>query len=120
MKKAFCTSLVLLLMISGISAAFAAETKDASAPAAAGTSTPAAIETTGAAIKATDAAIKTTGAAVIVPDMTFTGTPIKLSLEDAYKKMLADSPQVEAAKLNKQRAVGIANGFGEKVRLINK
>jgi outer membrane protein TolC len=52
--------------------------------------------------------------------MTFTGTPIKLSLDAAYKKMLADSSGAKMADLNKQKALGVANGYGESVRLINK
>jgi hypothetical protein len=89
---------------------------------------------TGAAVTApTDAAIGTTDSAVttdtaILPDasntadsgMAFTGTPVKLSLEDAYKKMLADSPQAEVATLNKQRIDGIAKGYGETASLLNK
>jgi len=112
MKKLLCTSLVLLLILSGITAAFAAET-DKNAPVPSETAASSASEATGSAIE-------TTGSAVTVADMTFTGTPTKLSLEAAYKKMLSDSPGAEMAELNKQSAVGIANGFGERVRLINK
>lgn len=107
MRKVLCTSLALLLILSGISVAFAAETNKTAAAAAGATTT-------------TSTAIDTTGAAVVVPDMTFTGTPIKLSLDAAYKKMLADSPGAKMADLNKQSAVGIANGYGESVSLINK
>jgi len=120
MKKALCTSLALLLILSGITVAFAAETNKDTVAAAGTTTTSSAIETTGAAVTTTSPAIETTGAAVIIPDMTFTGTPIKLSLDAAYKKMLSDSPGAEMAELNKQSAVGIANGFGESVSLINK
>ena len=118
MRKLLCTSLVLLLILSGVTAAFAAEAnKDTTAPAS----------TEAAAPKTTDAAVttgsdsETTGAAVtIIPDMTFTGDPIKLSLDEAYKKMEADSPQAEVAALNKQRDLGISQGYSEKVRLLNK
>jgi len=108
MKKVLCTSLVLLLILGGISAAFAANSNNTTAAAAA-TDTAAA-----------GSAIGTTGAAVAVPDMTFTGTPINLSLDAAYKKMLTDSSGARMADLNKQKAVGIANGYGESVRLISK
>ncbi len=110
MKKFLCTSMVLLLILSGITVAFAAETNKTTDAAA---TTSSAAETTGAAVKATDAAVSTA-------DMTFTGEPIKLSLEDAYKKMLSDSPGAEMAALNKQSANGVANGYGESVSLINK
>lgn len=112
MKKVLCSSLALLLTLSGISVAFAAESNKTTA-AAAGTATTTSVTTT-------STAIATTGAAVVIPDMTFTGAPIKLSLNDAYKKMLADSPGAKMADLNKQNAIGIANGYGEKARLISK
>ena len=118
MRKLLCTSLVLLLILSGVTAAFAAE---------ANKDTTVAASTEAAAPKTTDAAVttgsdsETTGAAVtIIPDMTFTGDPIKLSLDEAYKKMEADSPQAEVAALNKQRDLGISQGYSEKVRLLNK
>ncbi|MDF3000066.1 MAG: TolC family protein [Bacillota bacterium] len=118
MKKLLCTSLVLFLILSGVTAAFAAEAnKDATVAANTESSTP----------KATDAAVTTgtdsgtTGAAVtIIPDMTFSGDPIKLSLDEAYKKMEADSPQAEVAALNKEKDMGIAKGYSEKVSLLNK
>ncbi|MGI6747127.1 MAG: TolC family protein [Anaerovoracaceae bacterium] len=127
MKKFLCTSLIILLIFGGISAVFAAD-KINSADAALNTATDSSIkaDTTSAAIasaasEATPPAVETTESAVtIVPDMTFTGTPIKLSLEDAYKKMLADSPGARIAELNKQSADGVAKGYGEAVRLINK
>lgn len=95
MKKFLCTSLIILLIFGGISAVFAAD-KINSADAALNTATDSSIkaDTTSAAIasaasEATPPAVETTESAVtIVPDMTFTGTPIKLSLEDAYKKCL--------------------------------
>jgi hypothetical protein len=127
LKKFLCTSLIILLIFGGISAVFAAD-KINSADAALNTATDSSIkaDTTSAAIasaasEATPPAVETTESAVtIVPDMTFTGTPIKLSLEDAYKKMLADSPGARIAELNKQSADGVAKGYGEAVRLINK
>lgn len=118
MRKLLCTSLVLLLILSGVTAAFAAEAnKDTTAAASTEAAAP---KTTGAAVT-TDSDSETTGAAVtIIPDMTFTGDPIKLSLDEAYKKMEADSPQAEVAALNKQRDLGISQGYSEKVRLLNK
>ncbi len=108
MKKVLCTSLVLLLILSGITVAFAAESAKTTV-AATGT------------ITTTSSAIETTGAAVtIVPDMTFTGTPINLTLDNAYKKMLADSSGAQMAELNKQNSYGVAQGYGESVKNINK
>lgn len=106
MKKVLCTSLALLLILSGITVAFAAETNNDTV-AAAGTTT-------------TSSAIETTGAAVTVVDMTFTGTPVQLSLANAYKKMLADSTGAKMAELNKQSADGVAKGYGESVQNINR
>ncbi len=149
MKRFLCTSLTILLILGGITVAFATDTTNPSAAnadkttatvsAADKTTTAAEAVDKAAAAAATDASIKsatthsaidtavtptaieTTGTAVtIIPDMTFTGTPAKLSLADAYKKMLADSPGAEMAELNKQSADGVARGYGEKVRLINK
>lgn len=118
MRKLLCTSLVLLLILSGVTAAFAAEAnKDTTAAASTEAAAP---KTTGAAVT-TDSDSETTGAAVtIIPDMTFTGDPIKLSLDAAYKKMEADSPQAEVADLNRQIDLGISKGYSEKVSLINK
>ncbi|MDD3169773.1 MAG: TolC family protein [Eubacteriales bacterium] len=106
MKKFLCTSLVLLLILSGITAAFAAEPAKTTA-AAADTTTAPAVTASGAA-------------ATIVPDMTFTGTPVKLSLDNAYKKMLSDSTGVKIAELNKQNANNIAQGYAENIQDLNK
>jgi len=106
MKKLLCTSLVLLLIISGITAAFATESVKTTTAAAAGTAT-GTTTTTSSAVTTTESAI--------VPDMTFTGTPIKLSLEDAYKKMLTDSPGAKMAELNRQAAEGVAKGYSESI-----
>ncbi len=108
MKKVLCTSLVLLLIVSGITVAFAAESANTTVAATTTATT-------------TSTAIDTTGAAVtIVPDMTFTGTPINLSLENAYKKMLADSPGAKMADLNRRSADGVAKGYGESVQSLNE
>lgn len=118
MRKLLCTSLVLLLILSGITAAFAAEAdKDAVVVA---NTTGAATKTSEAAVSADTTATSTESAVNVIPDMTFTGDPIKLSLEDAYKKMSTDSPQAEVASLNKQKVLGVAQGYSEKVSLINK
>ena len=115
MKKVLCTSLVLLLIVSGITVAFAAESAKTTGAAAETTTTAAAAEET------TTTAVTTTGAATtIVPDMTFTGTPIKLSLEDAYKKMLSDSTGAKMAELNKQNASNIAQGYAENIQDLNR
>lgn len=108
MKKVLCTSLVLLLIVSGITVAFAAESANTTV-AATGTTT------------TTSSAVETTGAAVtIVPDMTFTGATVNLTLENAYKKMLADSPGAQMAELNRQSADGVAKGYGESVQSLNE
>ena len=150
MRKVLCTSLVLLLILSGITVAFAAqsdsnvvdtaETPKATAADTGDTGAGAASNSTDTEAAATDSAITSTDtetadadkeaastnaeatdtATVVVPDMTFTGDPIKLSLDNANKKMLSDSSGAEVAELNKQSAVGIASGYGESVRLINK
>lgn len=148
MRKILSTSLVLLLILGGISAAFAAGSPpddgvtsagiDTSAagtvtdtaivaaadttPAAADTATTAAADTIAAttpAVETTAEAITTETAVTIVPDMTFTGTPVNLSLESAYKKMLADSPGAKMADLNRQSADGVARGYSESVQSLN-
>lgn len=109
MKKIICTSLALLLVLSGISVAFASET----------TKTPAANATTESTTSsgislASDSSIK------IVPDMTFSGAPIKLSLQDAYKKILNDSPGKTVAEYNKKSAIAISKGYLETVQSLNE
>lgn len=108
MKKVLCTSLVLLLILSGITASFAAESNKTTVAAAGAATT---TTTTSSAVTTTESAI--------VPDMTFTGTPVKLSLDAAYKKMLADSPGAQMAELNKKSAEGVAQGYQESVKSIN-
>lgn len=134
--------MALLMVVSGVTVAFAAGTPTATTVAAVSTSaaTSSAIETnnstssaidakttgsaidnntTGSAIdaNATDAAIASDGAIRnIVPDMTFIGTPIKLSLQDAYKKILNDSPGKEVAELNRKDALAISQGYVEDIQ----
>lgn len=107
MKKVLCTSLILLLILSGITVAFAAESAKTTTVAATGAST---TTTTSSAVTSTTSAI--------VPDMTFAGTPINLSLENAYKKMLTDSSGAQMAELNKQVADGVAKGYSESIHSI--
>lgn len=119
MKKLLCSSLAVLLILSGITVAFAAETpKTIVAAASTSTVTSTAVEagnTTASAISSTDGALK-----AVVPDMTFTGTPIKLSLQDAYKKILNNSPGKVVADYNKKNAVAISQGYLENVQSLNQ
>ena len=52
--------------------------------------------------------------------MTFTGTPLKLSLQDSYKKILNDSPGKIDADYNKRNAKAISEGYLENVQSINE
>lgn len=56
------------------------------------------------------------------PDTTPTNvnTPIKLSLEAAYKKVLSDSPGAKMAELNKKSAEAVAKGHSETVQDLNQ
>lgn len=110
MRKILSSCLALFLILSGITVSFAAESNQAVKTAANTTTT----------TTTTSSAVTATGSAVVIPDMTFTGTPVKLSLDAAYKKMLSDSTGAKIAELNKQGAYAIAQGYGESVRLINK
>lgn len=47
-------------------------------------------------------------------------TPIKLSLDAAYKKVLADSPGAKMAELNKKSAEAVAKGHSETVQDLNQ
>jgi outer membrane protein TolC len=120
MKRIISTSLVLLLILGGISAVFAAETP------ANNTASPSAVtsEAVAAADTATPAAVEgdtsTAPAVTVIPDMNFTGQEVKLSLEAAYKKMLADSPGAKLAELNRQSADGVAKGYGESVQTLKQ
>ena len=145
MRKLLCTSLALLLALGGSTVAFAAEAPMARTAAVstnaatssaietnASTSSAIDVNTTSSAIDAnatnsaidtnvTDSAITSTDSAVrnIIPDMTFTGTPIKLSLQDAYKKILNDSPGKTVAELNKKDALAISQGYVENIQDLN-
>lgn len=110
MRKVLCLSLALLLVLGGVTVAFASEApKPAIAAAGSGTATSSAIVTT------TGSSVNT-----IVPDMKFTGTPIKLSLQDAYKKILNDSPGKTVADYNKKNTKAISQGYLENVQSINQ
>lgn len=102
MRKVICTSIVLLLILGGLTASFATEA------------------TSGSAAASTDTAVTAEAAVEPASDMTFTGPAIKLSLEDAYKKMLADSFGAKIAELNKQSAEGVAKGLGESVQYMKR
>lgn len=109
MRKLICACLTLLLILSGIPAAFAADTvKETVTTANTGSSTSSAVSTT------------TNGTITVVPDMNFVGTPIKLSLQDAYKKILNDSPGKTVADYNKKNAQAISKGYLENVQSINE
>lgn len=58
-------------------------------------------------------AAATTSAINIVPTMNFTGTPIKLSLEDAIKIMQTSGSGAQAAELNQKKDNAIALGYTE-------
>lgn len=108
MKKLLCISMALLLVLSGISVVFASETPKTIAAVSNTDST------TASAIGSTsDSSI------TIVPDMNFTGTPIKLSLQDSYTKILGNSPGKTVADYNKQNALAISKGYYESVQDIN-
>ena len=117
MKKVLCTSLAMLLIFSGITVAYASEANTDSFTAA----SKAIVAAAGTNTTTTSTGVTTTGEAVtIIPDMTFTGTPVSLSLDAAYKKMLSDSAGAKMAELNKQNAYGISQGYGESVHLISQ
>lgn len=116
MKKVLCISLVSVMILGGVPVAFAAGSSTANTSSAIASTTSAAATVTSPAVTTTGSSVTASPAAVIVPDMTFTGTPIQLSLEGAYKKMLADSPGAKMAELNKQSADGVAQGYSESVQ----
>ncbi len=95
MKKLLCIGIVVAMVFGGTTAAFAATTTNAGSTTITGE------------------------ASTIIPDMSFTGTVTKLSLENAYKKMLADSSGAKIAELNKQNADNIAKGYAETIQNLN-
>lgn len=79
-------------------------------------------ESTSSAINesTTNGAITDSAVKVVVPDMNFTGTPTKLSLDAAYKKILTDSPGKTMAELNKKGDIAISKGYLENVQSLNE
>lgn len=94
MKKWMIMSLVSVLILGNVSTVFAADTAGAAAEQVA--SPPAVTET-----------------------MHFSGTAARLSVDEAYKKMMADSASAKMAELNRQSADVVAKGHGESVQQIN-
>lgn len=124
MKKIFCKGLTALIILGTSTVAFANNAPEpsdiaASVPAAASVLTEVTVAATSDSAVSGGAVTSEPGV-TIVPNMTFTGAPIKLSLEDAYKKMLADSPGAQMAELNRQSADGVAKGYGESVQNMTK
>ena len=103
MKKLLCLCLIAMLILGTGTAAFA----DTSVPVAAAESTITSV---------TAAAFTVTG----TDDTEPLDKPTKLSLEDAYKKILTHSPGAQMAELNKQSAYGVALGYGESVQNMDK
>lgn len=56
---------------------------------------------------------------IIVPDMTFGGDEIKLSLDDAIKIMQTEGSSAESAKLNKSSDEAVARGYKESASSIS-
>lgn len=129
MKKKLCISLAVLLIFGAGAVAFALEAPDATGGKTGELTTTgentvalATVATTSPAATTTSAVTETTSDAIVttVSDMSFTGDTIQLSLEDAYKKMLADSPGAKMAELNRKSADGVAKGYGESVQSLNR
>ncbi|MBN7774056.1 TolC family protein [Clostridium aminobutyricum] len=82
---------------------------------------------TGTAISA-DSAITTTDSAITtVPAINTslsaiadTGTMISISLDDAYKKLLAESPNVKLAQLTLDNEIAAAKGYSEKLSALHQ
>lgn len=98
------------------------------------TTTKSAVSTTGTAITTTSSALTTTNGAVTTTNPAIstgaginTGAqtpavvaPISLSLDGAYKKMLADSPQAIIAKYTLDGDISVAKGYSEKLSSMHK
>ncbi|QHI72071.1 TolC family protein [Aminipila terrae] len=97
------------------------------------TTTKSAISTTGTAITTTNGAVTTTSSALTTTISAITGpgisiatttpavvAPISLSLDGAYKKMLADSPQATLAKYTLDSDLSVAKGYSEKLSSIHQ
>ena len=103
MKKLLCLCLIAMLILGTGTAAFA----DTSLPVAAAESTITSVTAAEFTVTGTD-------------DTEPLDKPTKLSLEDAYKKILTHSPGAQMAELNKQSAYGVALGYGESVQNMDK
>ncbi|WP_312647400.1 TolC family protein [Aminipila sp.] len=132
-KQLFIALLASALMVTSIpvTAVAAAATTKAGTPAttsavtsSAISTTKSAISTTGTAITTTNGALTTTNSAVTTTNSAITAAgiqgpaviaPISLSLDDTYKKMLADSPQATLAKYTLDTDLSVAKGYSEKL-----
>ncbi|MHC1724277.1 MAG: TolC family protein [Aminipila sp.] len=148
-KQLFIALLASALMITSIpvTSIAAATTTKAGTPTttsavtnSAITTTKSAISTTGTAITTTNGAVTTTKAAVTTTNSAVTTTnsaitgssisaanqsptviaPISLSLDNAYKKMLADSPQAAIAKYTLDGDLSTAKGSSEKLSAMHQ
>lgn len=148
-KQLFIALLASALMVTSIpvTAVAAATTTKAGTPAttsavtsSAITTTKSAISTTGTAITTTNgavtttkSAVTTTSSAISTSNSAITGpgistdtqaptviAPISLSLDGAYKKMLADSPQATVAKYTLDGDMSVAKGYSEKLSSMHK
>lgn len=148
-KQLFIALLASALMVTSVpvTAVAAATTTKAGTPAATSavtssaiTTTKSAISTTGTAITTTNGALTTTKSAVSTTNSAVTTTssaitgsgigtdtqaptvvaPISLSLDNAYKKMLADSPQAATAKYTLDADLSVARGASEKLSAMHK
>lgn len=90
-----------------------------------------AITTTKGAVTISNGAVNTTNSAVTTTNSSITGSgidtqapvvvaPISLSLDGAYKKMLADSPQATLAKYTLDADLSVAKGYSEKLSSLHK
>ena len=82
--------------------------------------TNAAVTTTNAAVSTTDSALTTNSAINAEAQSPTVTAPISLSLDGAYKKMLADSPQATFAQYTQEDQLSKAKGYSEKISQINK
>lgn len=145
-KQLFIALLSCALMVTSIPVtAVAATTTKAGTPATnsastvtngAITATKSAISTTGTAITTTNGALTTTNSAVTTTNSAVTTTnsaitgagiqaptviaPITLSLDGAYKKMLADSPQATLAKYTLDADLSVSKGYSEKLSSLHR
>lgn len=130
-KQLFIAMLASALLITSVPmAAFAEAKQDVQVSQPVGIAT--ATSTTGAALSTTGGAVSTTTPAITVDDST-TGAAIdteakapdvlptiKLSLDGAYKKMTADSPQSIIAKYNYDNELAVGKGYSENLSNLKK